>query len=93
MFVTTDSSIRVEIVYTTCQDKLLGEIVIEQFKAEKREENGPWVHLITTANPYILAHKMEMSIGEFVRSASLDLDINGIEDNWPRVRRVNVQKA
>jgi hypothetical protein len=88
MFVSKDGSIRVELIQATCRDKLLGEIVIEQFKAERRVGDGPWMHVVTTGNPHILAHNIDMPLGEFIECASLDLDIDGIDLRWPRVRKV-----
>lgn len=67
---------------------MLGEILVQQFKAERRENDGPWYHVVTTGNPHILVHHIGMSLDEFIERASLDLDIGDIENRWPRVIRL-----
>lgn len=88
MFLSKDGSTRVTAIQTTCRDKLLGEILVQQFKAERREDSGPWCHVVTTGNPHILVHHIGMTLSEFIERASLDLDIDDIEYRWPRVIRL-----
>jgi len=59
MWISGDGSIKVEVIQTTCKDPRFGELVIPQYKAERWSRGRQrWIHIVTTANINILAHRI-----------------------------------
>lgn len=63
MFISEDGKTKVEIIWTTCVDPIVGEIAVQQYKVMRwgsEEKDSGWYHVIATANPHILAHHVNL---------------------------------